>query len=373
MMMRRGLSFAVAVLGSALAVSAMAADSGPGGIAFKPRGDGWVLTDAEGMTLYTTSRDVDLGKSSCLEGCAAVWPPVALDAAVAVDGEWSAFTREDGIRQLAYRGRPLYTYDLDASAGDAFGDDVGRVWGVAFKPIFTPPEARIAKTLMGRVLADSRAMTLYASDAEKDGKPGCDAKCLTSWSPLGAPWAANTKGDWSTVVRADGSKQWAFRGRPLYRYLGDAQPGQTGGEGRDGQWHVLVLEAPPPLPAWVRIHESDAGELYTDADGRTLYQYQQPNRRRRVANPEDDIAPIAVLPKILPDYRPVLAAADAKPAGQWSLVEREGAKQWAFKGLPLFTNRRDVMPGDLNGFRGSSDRSFHTIMVSGEPMQGTGQ
>ena len=346
----------------------------PAGLTFRARGDGWVLTNAQGMTLYTTERDVEPGKSTCGEGCVETWPPVTVDADLAVSGEWSAFVREDGGRQLAYLDRPLYAYQLDQAPGDAFGDDVGigRVWRAAFKPIFTPPEASIAKSLMGQVLADKRGLTLYVSDAEKDGQPRCDAKCLVDWSPLNAPWAAAAAGDWTTVVRADGVKQWAFRGRPLYRYAGDAQSGQTNGEGQGGQWRAMVLEPPSPLPAWVRINESDAGELFTDADGRTLYQYQQP-RRRRVASPVDGGAPPVF--KIMPDYQPVLvtAANDVKPVGKWSIVEHRGARQWAYKGLPLYTNSRDVMPGELNGFRGSSDRSFHTIMVSGEPMQGTGQ
>lgn len=360
------------ILAMAMASTAFAQDVGPAGVTLKPRGDGWVLTDAKGMTLYTTERDIDPGKSSCLDDCAVMWPPATIGADAKLGGDWSAIERPDGLRQLTHRGSPLYAYQLDQTVGDMFGDDVGRVWRVAFKPIFTPPEARIAKTLMGQVMADKRSMTLYVSAADKDGKPGCDSRCLTEWSPLGAPWAATAKGDWTTVTRADGTKQWAFRGKPLYRHLADAQPGQTRGEGVAGQWRAVVLEPPPPLPSWVRINESDAGEVYTDREGRTLYQYQQP-RRRRVANPED--GGVMAVPKILPDYKPVAVAmtGDAKPAGYWSVIDRNGVKQWAYKGLPLFTNVRDVNPGDLNGFRGSSDRSFHTIMVSGEPMQGTGQ
>ncbi|MBM3512555.1 MAG: hypothetical protein FJX59_02435 [Alphaproteobacteria bacterium] len=372
----RFTSLGLFLLGAVSTVSATAfsADTLPAGLAFKARGDGWVLADAKGMTLYTFERDVEKGKSSCNDDCAIQWPPVAIGADVAVSGDWSAITREDGARQLAFRGQPLYAYQLDAQPGDAFGDGVARNWSTAFKPIFTPPEARIHKTSIGRVLADQRNLTLYVSDFEKDGNAACDAKCLKDWAPVAAPWAARSTGDWTAIVRADGTKQWAFRGRPLYHYRGDAQPGQVNGEGLDGKWHALVLEPPLPLPAWVRVHESDAGELYTDATGKTLYQYQQPLRRQiQQQFPEDTVQTQSA--KIMPAYKPVLveATGEAKPGGNWSMVERDGKRQWAFKGLPLFTNDYDVLPGDLNGFRGSSDRSFHTIMVSGEPMQGTGQ
>ena len=35
---------------------------------------------------------------------------------------------------------------------------------------------------------------------------------------------------WHRIVRADGSKQWAFKGKPLYRFSGDEKPGETAGE-----------------------------------------------------------------------------------------------------------------------------------------------
>ncbi|MGN8186461.1 hypothetical protein ACTJLD_10810, partial [Burkholderia sp. 22088] len=34
------------------------------------------------------------------------------------------------------------------------------------------------------------------------------------------------------------SKQWAYRGRPLYRWKQDRKPGDAGGDGIGGMWHV---------------------------------------------------------------------------------------------------------------------------------------
>ncbi|HDR9764226.1 TPA: hypothetical protein QDC44_008515, partial [Burkholderia cepacia ATCC 25416] len=33
-------------------------------------------------------------------------------------------------------------------------------------------------------------------------------------------------------------KQWAYRGRPLYRWKQDRKPGDAGGDGIGGMWHV---------------------------------------------------------------------------------------------------------------------------------------
>ena len=48
--------------------------------------------------------------------------------------------------------------------------------------------------------------------------------------------------------------------------------------------------------------------------------------------------------------RPFLAGADDKPAGDWTLIPRDGgARQWAYKGSPLYTSTKDRRPGEVNG------------------------
>ena len=89
-----------------------------------------VLTDAEGRTLYTFDRD-SAGTSRCNGGCAAAWPPFATaDIAKAAEG-YSIVVRNDGGRQWALDGRPLYRFAGDARPGDALGDGQGGVWHVA--------------------------------------------------------------------------------------------------------------------------------------------------------------------------------------------------------------------------------------------------
>lgn len=98
---------------------------------------GTVLTDAAGLTLYTFNADQAApGKSQCNAGCSSVWPPATSAGAsptkpASVSGDLTLITREDGTKQMAYKGRPLYHYASDKAPGDAFGQNVAGAWFVA--------------------------------------------------------------------------------------------------------------------------------------------------------------------------------------------------------------------------------------------------
>lgn len=90
-----------------------------------------ILVDAKGMTLYTFDKDAaNSGKSVCNGQCATAWPPVMAEAGAAASGPWSIVTRDDGARQWAYKGMPVYLYAPDAKPGDRTGDGKGGVWHV---------------------------------------------------------------------------------------------------------------------------------------------------------------------------------------------------------------------------------------------------
>lgn len=96
------------------------------------RVSGGMLTDPQGRTLYTFDKDVTgSGKSVCNGQCAVNWPPLLAQPGMSGMGEYSIVTRDDGTRQWAYRGKPLYRFAKDAQPGDRTGDNVGNVWRVA--------------------------------------------------------------------------------------------------------------------------------------------------------------------------------------------------------------------------------------------------
>ncbi|MGE0258249.1 MAG: hypothetical protein AB7H71_07450 [Alphaproteobacteria bacterium] len=91
---------------------------------------GPALTDAKGMTLYTFDKD-SAGKSACNGKCAENWPPLMADSAAAPPAGYSVITRDDGQKQWAYKGKPLYGWVKDAKPGDTTGDGVNGSWRIA--------------------------------------------------------------------------------------------------------------------------------------------------------------------------------------------------------------------------------------------------
>jgi predicted lipoprotein with Yx(FWY)xxD motif len=91
---------------------------------------GKVLVDSAGKTLYTSSGDTTPGSSSCTGGCATIWPPLAVTgtatyAAGLTASKFTTITRSDGTKQVAYNGKPLYTFASDSAPGDTTGQGVG--------------------------------------------------------------------------------------------------------------------------------------------------------------------------------------------------------------------------------------------------------
>jgi predicted lipoprotein with Yx(FWY)xxD motif len=91
---------------------------------------GKVLTDGKGMTLYIFDKD-DGGKPACNGPCATNWPPLMASADAKPTGTYTIVTRDDGGKQWAYKGKPLYTWSKDTKAGDVTGDGVNNVWHIA--------------------------------------------------------------------------------------------------------------------------------------------------------------------------------------------------------------------------------------------------
>ncbi len=96
----------------------------------KKSGD--VYVNASGMTLYTFDKDAaGSGKSACNGPCAGLWPAFAAPADARPSGDWTIVTRDDGAKQWAYKGKPMYTWVKDQKPGDKTGDGFNSVWHAA--------------------------------------------------------------------------------------------------------------------------------------------------------------------------------------------------------------------------------------------------
>jgi predicted lipoprotein with Yx(FWY)xxD motif len=111
------------------------------------------------------------------------------------------------------------------------------------------PGARlhIAKTRLGRILVDSRGITLYDFVKDKGKTSVCYGACAALWPPVlthGKPVAGLgvKRSLLGTTKRNDGKLEVTYGGHPLYYFVTDRKPGQTTGQGVNqfgGPWWVL--------------------------------------------------------------------------------------------------------------------------------------
>jgi predicted lipoprotein with Yx(FWY)xxD motif len=201
---------------------------------------------------------------------------------------------------------------------------------------------------VGPIYVTASGMTLYVNgldapngvfgctDARYDKTGGSDGyplprassrrTCLEKWTPFVAMPDAVANGPWSIVVRPDGRRQWAYEDQPLYFSPRDKRPGDvngTMGMARYGAWRVLPV--PLRLPSGTRLIRKVEGlMLASSEDGRLLL---TPSTSRS-----------SLVPGLVPMYAPEIAV------GSDVVVRRDGRKQWAFRGAPLYR-----VTGDSSG------------------------
>ncbi len=217
--------------------------------------NGHALVDERGMPLYAFNGNVlreapdPCGPKVCLDK----WVPFAAPFLGRDLGAFTVIERPDGIRQWAFKGRPLYTFTGDVELGDATGRGIDeRIQTALVARYFQPAGVEVRSNAQhGGYLATTDGKTLYARDTIKYmglgnhaarggakgvpdvgksiGTQGCEGPCLDRWTPLAAPADAQPWGDWSVLTRDDGSKQWAYQSYALYSYAGDTDPGDING------------------------------------------------------------------------------------------------------------------------------------------------
>lgn len=98
-----------------------------------------------------------------------------------------------------------------------------------------------ATVLEGRLVGPTQ-MTLYVFDRDEasSGQSVCNGNCATNWPPMLAPANVQPMGDWTVIIRDDGQRQWAYKGKPLYYWAKDRQPGDVTGDGMGNVWHTAT-------------------------------------------------------------------------------------------------------------------------------------
>jgi predicted lipoprotein with Yx(FWY)xxD motif len=376
------------------------------------RGQGWDLgketasivyrdevayADARGRTLYTHENDAP-GRSNCTGECAEKFRPAVPVPGAQPLGKWTIFAREDGTRQWALDGRPLYTFADDADPGSVFGNSAARYgakrkdgfgnivgggrrgsgvrgasgekpapsgWKTALLHpvrggVSPPPGLRFAEVLDAAAvtLVDHRGHTVYAYDGDASAEAAAVAK--GGWRPVAAPAIAVPLGDFAAHARDDGRTQWTWQGRRLYTFDQDARAGDATGVGNG--WNVAALHRHFVPDGVTRQRTASQGLVWANAQGLTLYKrdghiYQSGGGRslhrgapQRPAVGRDISVNARCEGECLRDWQPFVAPKDAQPRGYWDVYTRpDGARQWAYQGYALWTYAGDKSPGDMYG------------------------
>jgi len=118
--------------------------------------------------------------------------------------------------------------------------------GVSFPPAGTTVMV-VQKSAIGYVLAEANGQVVYTYGKDtKNSAPTCTGSCATAWPAVtGTPKAgpADTfPGTFGVIKGAGGVEQITYNGLPLYRFA-RAKPLTVGGNGLDGEWHVVKLSS----------------------------------------------------------------------------------------------------------------------------------
>ena len=344
------------------------------------------LGDAQGKPLYTLDAD-QKGRPSCYGECAKEFPPFVPDADAKAAGDFSIIGRKDGVKQWAYQSKPLYRY----SGTDPKGEPVGQRFQLREEPAWADPASNIYSPKQGWRRASytpenstmmppdveltavalangfafvqaSTKMTIYATEPSH--------KLSHDWEPLRASALAMPLGDFTIVKRADdGLRQWAYKGELLYTYAEDYAPGEVSGTMVDNQMHA-ALAYQNFMPSGVTIGQylrgpllttSNGLSLYTQARYQTLYGGTESRTSYGVSyNEAKSQGTIGCDGDCTVTWKPLLAPDNAQARGFWEVYTRpDGAKQWSFKGNPLYTYVGDKQLGDTTG------NNRHVIVYGG--------
>ena len=238
----------------------------------------------------------------------------------------------------------------------------------------------VATALEGPVYADAQGRTLYtwplialrngSTGDRKDGPSNCTddvlrteigfmspypaglvlpyadegVSCTQVWPPVLASADAVEVGKWSLAERADGSKQWAYDGFPLFTSNLDKRPGDVLGgtkisSGGDGGVVRVPAGPLPDIPPGFQVLSSSTGRLLVNDDEYSMYTWDgdEPNTSNCVK-------------ECLNSWAPVRAPQVAADSGDWTIIKHpSGLNQWAFRAKPLYTHNNDTRSRSFDG------------------------
>jgi len=96
-----------------------------------------------------------------------------------------------------------------------------------------------SRELGGQVfMMNEQHMSLYFFDKDEQNISNCYDECAVNWPPALLDAGAELGENYTLFERTDGTMQIAFKGQPLYRFVGDANIGDINGDGVKGVWRL---------------------------------------------------------------------------------------------------------------------------------------
>jgi predicted lipoprotein with Yx(FWY)xxD motif len=223
-----------------------------------------LVTSDTKFSIYAWDKD-GANKSNCNAACLQSWKPVLAPQTSQPQGEWAIIERSPGVKQWTYRKQPLYTRIDDGRPRSQEGSDIAGWHNVYTQLAPKPPSIFTThETSSGIVLADSKGFTIYtytctddALDQQDCSVPdapqeyrlaicsgGSQELCMRTFPyVIAKPGEKSSTRLWSVIDidpatghyakpgQADALHVWAYRGRPVYTFSGDLQPGDIQADG----------------------------------------------------------------------------------------------------------------------------------------------
>ncbi|MEQ7010001.1 hypothetical protein ABN028_27870 [Actinopolymorpha sp. B17G11] len=214
--------------------------------------------------------------------------------------------------------------------------------------------------------ADDKPIYRFDNDSNDPPTSGCDEECAEVWNPVPADQITAVKGVDEALVgsldRPDGTKQLTIKNWPAYTFVGDTKPGDLTGQGKDGRWFVMAPTGAKALTTEQAEKQKSGATVLTDTklgaftetilvngEGRTMYRFEADEPNAGTSACEGDPECNEKWPPVLADNGLDVVEDCVDPGLVSTFTRKDGTKQVAVNGWPLYYYFEDRAPGDIKG------------------------
>ena len=369
---------------------------------------GTVLETGTGGSLYTFSGDAfpfattglqlnctALNVTASGEPCTTPWLPLTASSVIAEKGvqhRGLGTVTRNGVTQVTYFGKPLYTFIADTAPNDVNGEDVSAFNGNWFLdqtdglPAVETPTVSTEISPNGIILSSAtasgtRSLYMLTSDTPRTSNCGTAGGCVALWPPLltNHRAVAGTGTDrhlFGTIRRSDGTFQVTYAGHPLYFFALDLAAGATAGEINgehiedpapvNGVWYNLLPNGNPDAgTANIQSESSNGTSILADAGAvngviATLYAFSADTPAQSHCTGMCAQA----WPPVLTQSAPTASGA-ASGSLLGAIARGDGTFQVTYDGHPLYYFAPALDSGTQGAGVTAFGGTFNTVNVSG--------